>query len=232
MYFEEATFPQWVGTNGQEYSFIDAGFTPLNNPTGIGLQEIETLRGEHTVGAVVNVGTSRKEVDPSKRSFKSRMKQLAGSGTNPNIVAGEIDRRRLDHHWRFNDDVGIDVELDHCKPNHWWTKDEDRGTKTFAKIEADFYRWLSDRKNTTALEECAKKLVEIRRGRSTEKSQWEQFALGAHGYSCPHPTCDQSTFNNRNLYELHWKASHAPEKVSEPHFERWEYQGPPRNSRF
>lgn len=230
MYFEEAKFPQKVGTRGQEYTFVDAGFGKFNNPTGIGLQEIETLPGRHTVGAVVNVGTSRSKPDPTSNSIVNLIKRLAGSATDTNIVAEEMERRNLDHYWRFNDDRGIDIELDECKPNHWWTKDDRRGTKTFDKIEDKFHRWAGLHENVEAFTACARELVETRRGRSTEKSRWEQFAIGAHSYSCPHADCGQSTYNTRYLFELHWNAAHGDEAALEPNFEKWVYQKGPRAS--
>jgi hypothetical protein len=230
-YFKKAKFPSWVGTEGQKYSFKDAGETHNNNPTSLGLDEIETLRGEHTIGAVLNVGTSRKEVDSSGTSLKAVVRRFIGRATSTRIVADNIERRNLDHYWRLNNEVGIDVDLDHCEPNHWWTKDEHRGVRTFEMIKGNFLEWLSHRDNIKMLEECARTLVEIRRGRSTEKSQWEQFALGTQRYSCPHSRCGLTTFNNRNDFELHWKDKHRHEAMEEPDFEQWRYQGPPRYTR-
>ena len=133
MYFDEANFTQRVGTRGQEFSFVDAGTSKLNNPTRVGLREIQTLPGRHTVGAVVNVGTSRSRPDPTSNSLVNLIKGLVGNATDTGIIAEEMEGLNLEHYWRYNDDEGIDVELDECKPNHWWTKDECRGKKTFDK---------------------------------------------------------------------------------------------------
>lgn len=228
MYFKEASFPQRVGTRGQEFSFVDAGTGRLNNPTRIGLEEIQTLPGRHTIGAVVNVGTSRSKPDPTSNSIINLLKRLVGNAMDTNIVAEEMEGLNLEHYWRYNDDQGIDIELDECKPNHWYTKDDRRGKKTFDKIEANFHRWASEHQNSERLTVCAEELVRIRRGRSTAKSRWEQFAIGAHKYSCPHEDCGQSTYNTRYLFELHWNAAHGDEPgEEEPHFEKWVYQKAP-----
>jgi hypothetical protein len=234
MYFRELKFHQKVGTKGQKYYFSDGGFGETNNPTDIGLQEIETLPGKHTVGAIVNIGTARGKPDPSRKSVFSVMRRMASKATDPNIVAREMSRRGLENYWRFNDDQGINVELDEWKPTGWFTMGSTPGATTLKKMDDAFNAWACKHANIEWLKNCAKELVAIRRGRCQEKSRWEQFALGAHDYRCKHEDCcSDPAYSSRHQFMEHWERVHEgcgdgedDDTFKEPNFRMWTYQKP------
>ncbi|KAJ4359094.1 hypothetical protein N0V95_002488 [Ascochyta clinopodiicola] len=232
MYFKEIRFSQQSGTKGQKYYFSDGGFGETNNPTDLGLLEIKNLPGRHTVGATVSVGTSRGKADPSGQSFKNILKRMAGKATDPNIAASAISNREVDNYWRFNDDKGIDIELDDWKPSGWFTRPDRRGKTSLKTMENAFYEWACDLENIRWLENCAKELVTTRRGRCQEKSRWEQFALGAHTYRCRHEECcNESPYSSRHQFMQHWQQVHegedGAEACQEPRFKKWIYQQRP-----
>ncbi|KAJ4336777.1 hypothetical protein N0V87_005170 [Didymella glomerata] len=230
LYFKELKVRQKHGRKGQKYYFSDAGFGELNNPTGVGLQEIETLYPRQTIGAVLNVGTSRSKPDPTPRSVLHIVKKLAGNATDPNIVAKQVAARNLPHHWRFNDDRGIKIELDDWKPNSRFSKGAS-GSETCQKIRSSFEWWSGQPQNIQWLQECARELVTTRRGRSSDRSRWEQFAVGAHEYRCRHEGCQEESYNSRHQFQSHWENEHEGEAFGEdfekPKFKRWVYQERP-----
>ncbi|KZM24237.1 uncharacterized protein EKO05_0005788 [Ascochyta rabiei] len=232
MYFKEIRFTQQSGTNGQKYFFSDGGFGETNNPTDLGLLEIETLPGRHSVGAIVSVGTSRGKADPSRKSVLNIMKRMAGKATNPNIVASAMSQRQLENYWRFNDEEGIDIELDDWKPSSWFTHPDRRGEISLKTMEDAFHRWACKLESAQWLENCARELVTTRRGRCQEKSRWEQFALGAHTYRCKHEDCcNEPPYSSRHQFEQHWQQVHENEDIGEvyrePQFKKWIYQQRP-----
>ncbi|KAF9700754.1 hypothetical protein EKO04_001391 [Ascochyta lentis] len=232
MYFKEIRFTQQSGTNGQKYYFSDGGFGETNNPTDLGLLEIETLPGRHTVGAIVSVGTSRGKADPSRKSVLNIVKRMAGKATNPDIVANAMNQRNLENYWRFNDNKGINIELDDWKPSGWFTSTEHRGAKSLETMNHAFNEWACKTENIRWLENCAKELVKTRRGRCQEKSRWEQFALGAHTYRCKHEDCcNEPSYSSRHQFMQHWHQQHEgdddEETCQEPKFKKWIYQQGP-----
>ncbi|KAF2796957.1 hypothetical protein K505DRAFT_236549, partial [Melanomma pulvis-pyrius CBS 109.77] len=159
MYFKEVKKKSNDGTTKFYYS--DGGFGHTNNPTQLGIQEIETLHGKGNIGVVVSVGTARANDSSRGKNIFKRVKDIADTATDPKIVAEQLHTREL--YWRLNDDEGLSVELDEWKPNNLFTRRP--GRKTLATIQQEFYRWASERNNITLLEHCARELVRRRRKR-------------------------------------------------------------------
>ncbi|KAF1930023.1 FabD/lysophospholipase-like protein [Didymella exigua CBS 183.55] len=238
MYFKRLEFTHKIGTHDQKYYFTDGGFGRTNNPTVIGLDEIDSIPGKHTIGAIVNIGTSRgNKADPSRTTALGIVKALTDEATNPGDVAKEMGRLNLDKYWRFNDDGGINVELDEWRPAGFFTKRNYRGTITIDTIEHAFNKWAAEQDNVYWLDHCARELVKIRRGRciEEEKSRWEQYALAAHSYRCKHEDCcTEPAYTSRHQFVEHWERVHEEsddgDDYKEPRFKQWIYQqkGPER----
>lgn len=236
MYFKELRFSQLHGSKGQKYYFSDGGFGETNNPTDIGLQEIDRLPGKHTIGAIVNIGTARGTADPSHKSVLNVVKRMGAKATDPNIVANVMSQKGLETYWRFNDRRGINVELDEWKPSGWFNRAGRSGKTSLKTIQDAFHAWACEHDNTEWMKNCAKELVTIRRGRCVkeEASRWEQFALGAHTYRCTHEDCcNEPLCSSRHQFMQHWKYRHEGEPDAdaylEPDFKKWEYQKRPES---
>lgn len=227
LYFKELKVRQKHGTKGQKYYFSDAGFCEMNNPTGLGYQEIQKMFPRQIDGAILSVGTSRSKTDPSGQSVWQILKRMADKATNPEIVADYMREKNLKNYWRFNDDRGIKVEMDDWKPNNRFSNAEP-GSVTLKIIEASFDWWAGQPQHIKWLRECAKELVTTRRGRSQDASRWEQFAIGAHEYRCEHDNCRSESYNSRHQFRTHWEVEHEGEAFGEvyekPRFKKWVYQ--------
>lgn len=232
MYFKEFKVFLGKGDDRQKEKayFTDGGFGVTNNPAQVGFKEIKALSGSEAtenVGVIVSVGTARGKDNPGGKSFPQRMKKLASTATDPDVVAEWMDDQKLDHHWRFNDVEGdLHVELDEWKPNRWFTTRPGRDTLT--KIENAFYRWANETLNFRAIEACAKELVKQRRRRTVDRSRWQRFATGASQYRCKHRDCKEDRFDSLYYFEEHWRRFHERQRDAnewkDPTFETWTYQ--------
>jgi hypothetical protein len=222
MYFTEVEKQSNDG-NTRMY-FSDGGFGHTNNPTQLGINEIETLHGKGNIGIVLSVGTARANGKSGGKSIFKRVKGFADTATDPKIVEEHLQGRDL--YWRLNDSQGINVELDEWKPNSLFTKSP--GKKTLTTIQREFWRWSADKNNINLLEECARELVRRRRKRSEDGSRWERYATGAQ-FRCMHGECGAQTFNSRKMYEHHCEhdLNHSKEgkgHIDEPKITTWQYQ--------
>jgi hypothetical protein len=227
MYFTEAEKKSNDGTTKMYFS--DGGFGHTNNPSKLGIDEIETLHGKGNIGIVLSVGTARANSKSGGKSIFKRVKGFADTATDPTIVEGLLQGRDL--YWRLNDSQGINVDLDEWKPNSLFTKSP--GKKTLKKIQREFWRWSSNKNNTNPLEECARELVRRRRKRSEDGSRWERYATGAQ-FRCMHGECGSQTFNSRKMYEHHCEhdINHLKEgngHIDKPKITTWQYQDPSRS---
>jgi hypothetical protein len=227
MYFKEVKKQSNDGAT--KMYFLDGGFGHTNNPTQLGINEIETLHGRGNIGVVLSVGTARANGASGGKSIFKRVKGFADTATDPKIVADHLQDRDL--YWRLNDSQGINVELDDWKPNSLFTKSP--GKKTLAILQREFWRWASDKKNTDPLEECARELVQRRRKRSEDVARWERYATGAQ-FRCMHGECGSQTFNSRKLYEHHCEhdINHSKDgngHIDEPKITTWQYQDSSRS---
>lgn len=204
--------------------FSDGGFGHTNNPTLVGIEEIEELHGKPNVGVIVSVGTARADDDSTRRGFLHRVKGGFNRATDPKIVAKQVARENLPFYFRINDEAGINVELDEWKPNGFFTKHP--GRDTLETIENRFFRWIARMENSKRLEECARELARRRRKRAEDGSRWERYAIGAQ-YRCVHHTCNRR-FGYREDFDEHWERVHASDDLNgdarQPAVDIWKYQ--------
>ena len=224
-YFREISFPRGPLEGKRTQHFSDGGFGAQNNPTKLGIREIETMYGLERVGAIVNVGTSRSSVSGGNGT-KDIVKAAFGAVTDPQIVAEELEGQKFS--WRFNDGEGIGVELDEWKPSGRFANDP--GHKTLDKIRQGFHRWAADGSNQRMITACAKELVKRRRQRIHDMGRWEVFATCA-AFKCGYPECGDAhaPFRiRRDLLDHYTRIHKVPDGDADAMVERatkkWRYQ--------
>jgi hypothetical protein len=209
--------------------FSDGGFGFTNNPTFEGITEITSLHGEENLGAVVNVGTSRRKRKAGGKSLSEMIHESFDISTDPNHVAEKVDRLDLPYYWRLNDEDGIEVDLDEWKPNGYFSKNP--GAKTLGKIKSKFHEWAVHPDNSECLRSCAKELVARRRARIIDLAKWEVYATSA-SYSCNTGGCRNKHYADRAAFKTHLKNDHSISDVDIQSTvieatEMWQYQIPP-----
>lgn len=227
MYFKELKLVV-PGDGGDSKSyFTDGGFGITNNPTLSAFDEMVSLYSRKNIGAIVSIGTARAH-NESRRHFLGRVKTFASVATDPQTVADIMSNKNLENYWRFNDIDGMDVELDEWKPNGMFTK-RTPGIETLNKIRDAFNKWFAKSlENSRPLEDCARHLVTRRRARTADTSRWQQFAIGAHQYSCGNPECEGDFETLETFLENHWQLVHEDEENGErwrqPNYKQWNYK--------
>jgi hypothetical protein len=229
MYFTELQYKFKSDDDTDKFFFSDGGFGLTNNPTLLGLQEIQKLHGDDKVGLVVSVGTARADTDADKTGIFHRVTEAFSKATDPKTVAREVGRRLKTNYWRLNDNEGLKLELDDWKPNGWFTPEPKRGCKTLDKITNGFNAWMIKQENAKMIQECAEKLVQRRRLRTSDRSRWYCFAHGVEGFRCSsnhHEQC-REVFSSRRRFEAHWESVHEgqtnAEKYRQPRYTEWTY---------
>ncbi|KAF2849951.1 FabD/lysophospholipase-like protein, partial [Plenodomus tracheiphilus IPT5] len=231
MYFSELKVTLQEGDGRHEAYFTDGGFGAANNPTQAAYEDLEAkFKSKAFIGAVVSLGTARARDHSTSHGIIRRVKKFANVATDPRPVAEFMLSRGLRHYWRFNDEDGIQVDLDEWKPNGWLTKQEMRGSKTLKKIQDAFHRWTGQMDTQNRLKACAKLLVDRRRERTVDLSRWQRLAVRAEEYKCRHRLCTEDKFDTLYRFEVHWHQEHMnQEDASEcerPSFKEWQYQKP------
>jgi hypothetical protein len=207
MYFAELAHQQdGMSESGTVTYFSDGGFGAENNPTDEGITEIQSLHGFENLGVVVNVGTSRKKQQAGGKSIFKRVHNSFDRATDPDSVAAKVASMNLPYEWRFNDENGVEVELDEWKPNGYFSKSP--GVKTLGKIKSKFNEWAADPENSAYLRRCAKELVSRRRARIKNSAMWEIYATCA-SYTCDIGDCRNRPIADRTTLEMHLKSTHS-----------------------
>jgi hypothetical protein len=225
MYFDEFKTRVPNGDSDTRIYFSDGGFGVTNNPTQVGIKEIETLIGRERISVIASIGTARAKNKPEGKGLFQRIKKMAVVATDPNTVANWLEDQNLENYWRLNDEEGLDVELDEWKPNGWTTKNP--GRDTLEAIRNGFYRWAADSRNIRSIESCARALVAIRQERVLDRSRWQRFSLAASQYRCRDRNCREIVHDNLRSFNEHWNNVHREESNAdafrEPRYQRWEY---------
>ncbi|KAJ8114816.1 hypothetical protein OPT61_g3396 [Boeremia exigua] len=221
--------------SNEKIYYSDGGFGHTNNPTQEGIRELETLHRRlegnevvyGSIGVIVSIGTARADGKPGGRSAFKRTKEAYNIATNPKHVAEAVQYDDRPNCWRFNDEQGLDMELDDWKPNKFASNP---GHKSIDLMRNGFNNWLvSDWKNIEMLEACARELVTQRRRRTGNSSKWERFATAVEFY-CLSGECHNSSFKSRDDYTAHFDSTHANQQDQEfyrtPDAKPWTYPGP------
>ncbi|KAF3040507.1 hypothetical protein E8E12_007184 [Didymella heteroderae] len=189
--------------------YSDGGFGHTNNPTDLGIEELELLHTQGgvtgTLGAIVSIGTARAEVEQSGDGILNKVREAFRRSTDPQVVAKSIKRRNLTTYWRLNDEEGLDIELDDWKPNKFT---DNPGHETLNKINTGFLKWAHDRDNSEMVKACAKELVRRRITRTGDPTRWQRFATAAE-FQCKRNGCGNPRFEYLHRFEAHCDAEHT-----------------------
>ena len=215
--------------------FRDGGFSRANNPTKIGMQEIEGFRG-CVVGTVVSVGTARKLNGDTKKaglsSIPATTRGFAFKISDPEETHETMCRDVTEseyQYYRLNDPGGLQNELDEWEPKRRIFRRKEGGEDTIRNIEIAFNKWASRTDNTKQFQDCASNLVTCRRRRMNTR-KWERYAT-ASKFECQEG-CDQPPFFDRHLFESHLSdhhsyQSHELDDIVTQHRRQWKYQAAP-----
>ncbi|KAI1850224.1 hypothetical protein JX266_004082 [Neoarthrinium moseri] len=160
-------------------TFEDAGFTSANNPSAEILDEIEYQQGAKKRGdrksnrpIVVSIGTARPGYSNRKETVRSIIKKSfynAGNTEDVHSIMLKYERDGKCLYHRFNDEYGLNIEMDEWKPS----KD---GRETLRRMDDVFQEWRENPGVRTSFRACAERLVDLRRARACHKL-WKRYAL-------------------------------------------------------
>jgi hypothetical protein len=217
-------------------TFIDAGFSPVNNPAEEAYHEVTT--SNHPIGTFVSVGTARKVPFRSGRGFGTKVKGGLEALGDTEDVHSRMNKEASStdkgfSYFRFNQPNALpDVDLDEWIPRS-------SGKKTLEKMDVTFNAWAMQPDIQADFQKCAQELVRRRRLRTADASRWERFALGSF-FVCPRDDCEDA--GNRkwfgraefgaHLIEAHDEdADPANIKVIADNCKTdWVYKPPPRTA--
>lgn len=210
--------------------FEDGGFGAENNPTQVGLEEIQGLHGQDRVGAVVSVGTARS--DAAQATEKGRIdriakkaKSLADLATSPEKVHDDLlHRANLKCYERLNPELDkhrVSVPFDEWLPrtrkrrrfNILRRRGEEitAGSTTIDEIRRRFDSYLATSEVQQQLRRIAEELVDRRQARAEmDGSRWEQYAIGSE-FMCNEPQGSHDChkrFSLRRELEAHLRDVH------------------------
>ena len=221
-------------SSGPTY-FTDGGYGFQNNPTKVGIEEIEEKYGIDSVGTIISIGTAR-ENKPTKSgffSFPSKMEQAFSKATDPEVVHRELEAKAGHYlYFRLNNPGTLEIALDDWKPRVGVFNKLRRsfipGSETMRIIHNNIYQWAADPSNVQKLQRCAEMLVQQRRERTHDRARWERYATCAQ-YTCPYPESDCQAFLQRSDYLTHLEVTHEVESGDQEAFAKryrthWQYQ--------
>lgn len=187
----------------------DAGFSLINNPSGEVRKELRSIfrNGPKKVENWVSIGTARQAPPGDTSSLKALLKRAVSQVGDPETVHEsmlDLDGKEFNY-YRLNEaSSSLKVEMDDWKPRN-------SGSRTIEEMENSFNKWVRVPSNVQLVQEAAKNLVEIRRGRTTNISRWERFALGRL-FICPAKDCyldPDETWHYRDSFSQHLQTVHG-----------------------
>ncbi|KAK3321368.1 acyl transferase/acyl hydrolase/lysophospholipase [Cercophora scortea] len=223
--------------------FTDGGFggsTPANNPSREALREIDFLKRQHQkVGTFVSIGTAKRIRRPGAQG-KEGVLDTVNEGLDAGGEVRGVDELMREasqrphgpfDYFRLNSENGLEkVEMDDWEPRA-------TGERTLADIQAAFDRWAGRIEVIMELQECARKLVGLRRRRLVDRSMWDRYAIGKY-FVCNREDCKKGvdeTWNYKSSFRLHLQYDHGieDEEELERHYRsceggQWKYK-PPRD---
>ena len=213
--------------------FKDGGFNYTNNPTKVGVREIEEAHGTNSIGIVVSVGTARLDERPREGGFLPVLPWLKGmtaQATDPEVIHRDLEEESEAGgfpYYRLNDPGALDIELDEWKPKRSPFNNVS-GSTTIQTMEDSFARWAMNHRTISRLQNCAQELVERRRARVSNKAKWERYATCAQ-FSCRMRGCEREEFFDRNQFRDHLiQDHHLTEREQDDEVthcrKRWRYQ--------
>ena len=221
--------------NGPEVvTFKDGGFGS-NNPSEEAYYDIANKHGgtSKNIGPFVSIGTGSiplKMFPGRKRNLKNLRNTIANGKTlmqlpsrtaraHENMIRiSNFDRKELFPYYRFDggDRLGK-VDLGEWK-SHRYTfitgRDNTPGCKTLAEIEAATADYLGRRDVQRDLKEVAKILVERRRLRTRNESEWDRYASFSY-YECDFKGCNRERINTLQKFKEHVRKKHHHTSVDD-----------------
>ena len=97
MYFRELEYQFPSQDPAIRHFFSDGGFGLTNNPTMLGIQEIEIAFGEDKVGVILSIGTARADAKPGRRGIFHRIKGSFERATDPKHVAHMVNYQKREN---------------------------------------------------------------------------------------------------------------------------------------
>lgn len=209
--------------------FEDGGFGATNNPTMVGIEEIQCMHGPEFVGTVVSVGTARGQAAETqersvKESIRNKLRRVINMATDPDHEHGRATRMTLDlkvEYFRLNPQqdkyrlaVPLDEWLPRAKKRHGLLDKAapkmTPGQRTMEEMDNAFQRWALDPDTQADMSRCAAALVDCRRERTKDLAKWERYAVGSE-FRCTlksiHDKCERE-FLHRNKFEDHLRTRH------------------------
>jgi hypothetical protein len=217
-------------------TFIDAGFSPVNNPAEEAYHEVIT--SNHPIGTFVSVGTARKVPYRSGRGFATKVKGgLEALGDTEDVHSRMMkESSAVDtgfSYFRFNEPNALpDVDLDEWLPRS-------SGKRTIEKMNATFNKWAMEPAIQADFQKCAQELVRRRRLRTADASRWERFALSSF-FVCPKNDCEDAgnrKWLNRAEFGAHLVEEHDEDAdpahikaIADSCKQDWVYKSPTRRA--
>jgi hypothetical protein len=217
-------------------TFIDAGFSPVNNPAEEAYHEVTT--SNQPIGTFVSVGTARRMPYRSGRGFGTKVKGGLDALGDTEDVHSRINKEASSvdkgfSYFRFNQPNALsDVDLDEWIPGS-------SGRKTLEKMDTAFNAWAMQPDIQAEFQKCALELVRRRRLRTADASRWERFALGSF-FVCPRDDCTDAgntKWLGRAEFVAHLMAAHDEDSdpahikaIADDCKTDWAYKSPPRTA--
>ena len=208
--------PLEIGRN--MIDFEDAGMGEYNNPTREALLDMQeqASRGD-AVGAVVSIGTAKKDPPNASKRLIPTGKRILDRAADPENVARLVDEMANEHnfsYWRLNADPhhALEIILDDWRPRRPSSRKKE-GEDTIDTIDKAFKEWYLVEENREYIKQCARILVRIRQERAASKPKWERFAT-CHAFNCRQDRCSRNEnenkpFFDRSEFEEHLKTDHG-----------------------
>lgn len=203
--------PQRVrNARDEEMIFEDAGLV-MNNPTQVGIREVDRKHNDGHLGVIVSVGTAKgKDVvrrEAGKTSIIGATHRGVDLVTDPEPVHLEVQndcQKKGISYFRLNplqnDEAHkLGIIMDEWKP-------KSNGHVTLKAMKRSFNRWYqSDASVKATFTACAEKLVGRRRSRVKEDfAKWDRYVTGSH-FQC-HLSSDcmekEHTFSDQFLHHV------------------------------
>lgn len=236
-----------TGHGSEVITFKDGGFGS-NNPSEEAYQDIlDKHGGSMHMGPFISIGTGITPLDMfGKRSdnlstfianIKTTIKLPSRTLRAHGNMVRHANRDNEERFPYFRFDGGHDLgEVD---LGEWEThrltrvtgKDKSSGRKTLKKIETAVAVYLHDREVQKDLMECAKLLVNRRRLRARDASNWDRYASYSH-YECDLKGCQKRLVNTAHDFKEHLRRDHKfrlvdpviDKKILECRRVRWLYR--------
>lgn len=187
----------------KEGEFLDGGVAKANNPVELAYYEVKQMHGGQEPEVVISVGTGSKS-ENTKREIKSTpvlghlgqtreainaFKRGVLSSHDQHMAFLRLMRGRQNRpmYHRFDLHTDAPVSIGDIKLDEFKTYSD--GDTTLTKIDYAVDQYVNQPRIQQNLEECAERLVDIRRHRQ-ETERWERFACSFQ-YQCKEvPVCE------------------------------------------